>query len=74
METINITALTENPSQIDTISAFIKSMNIKFTIAKKNKVKKQYNPEFVKKIKESEQQFKDGKFSTISLDDIWKND
>ena len=28
--------------------------------------------EFVAKIKESQQQFKEGKFSTIPLDEIWK--
>ena len=70
MEAINITAFTDSPSQIETISAFIKSMNIKFTIAKKIKVEKQYNPEFVEKIKESEQQFKEGKFKTVAAKNI----
>ena len=35
-------------------------------------VKSPYNPEFVAKIKESEQQIKEGKFSIIKTEDLWK--
>jgi predicted RND superfamily exporter protein len=30
-----------------------------------------YNPEFVKKIKESEKQINEGKFKILSTEDIW---
>lgn len=33
---------------------------------------KPYNPEFVAKIKKSEQNFKEGKFTKIAIDDLWK--
>jgi hypothetical protein len=33
-----------------------------------------YNIEFVAKIEKGEQEFKDGKYTTVSLDDIWKLD
>ena len=72
MEAINITAFTNDNSQINAIKAVMKALKIKFEISKIEN--KPYNPEFVAKIKESKQQFKDGKFSTLSLDDIWKND
>ena len=36
------------------------------------KEEKAYNPEFVAKIKESDQNYKDGKFKTIKVEDLWK--
>jgi hypothetical protein len=72
MEAINITAFTNDTSQISAIKAVMKAFKIKFEISKVEN--KPYNSEFVAKIKESKQQFKDGNFSTLSLDDIWKND
>jgi len=36
------------------------------------KKEKAYNPEFVAKIQASDQNFKDGKFKTIKLEDLWK--
>jgi len=70
MQTINITAYTENTSQIEIIKAVMKALKIKFELSKQ----KPYKPEFVEKIKKSQQQFKEGKCTTISLDDIWKKD
>ena len=71
MEAINISAFTNDNNQINAIKAVMKAFKIKFEISKVED--KPYNPEFVKKIKESKQQFKDGKLSTLSLDDICKN-
>jgi hypothetical protein len=33
--------------------------------------KSHYNPEFIKKIKKSEQQIKEGKVKILNTDDIW---
>ncbi len=65
MEAINITAFTQDISQIDAIKAFMKALKIKFEIADKP-----YNPEFVAKIKKSQQQFQVGKFSTLKIEDL----
>jgi uncharacterized membrane protein (DUF106 family) len=65
MEAINITAFTKDASQIDAIKAFMKALKIKFEIADKP-----YNPEFVAKIKESEQQFKDGNYTRVKKEDL----
>lgn len=72
MEAINIVAFTNDNDKINAIKAVMKAFKIKFEISKVQE--KPYSPEFVAKIKESKQQFKDGKFSTLSLDDVWKND
>jgi len=34
--------------------------------------KSPYNPEFVEKIKRSEEDFKVGRFTAIKTDDLWK--
>ena len=67
MEAINIKAFTKDISQIDAIKAFMKALKIKFEIADKS-----YNPEFVAKIKGSEDDFKKGKFSTVKVEDLSK--
>jgi hypothetical protein len=68
METINIKAYTSNSQQIDAIKAFMKALNIKYEVAKESP----YNPDFVKKIKNSQKQANEGKTVKIDLDDIWK--
>jgi hypothetical protein len=68
MQTINITAHTEDPSQIEAIKAVIKAFKIKFSISKTN----EYDPEFVAKIEESRKQALQGKTVKIDLDEIWK--
>lgn len=70
MQTINITAHPNDTSQIEAIKAFMKALKIKFEVKKQTP----YNIEFTEKLKESQQQFKEGKCATISLDDIWKKD
>lgn len=69
MQIINITAHTEDASQIEAIKAVIKAFKIKFSISKTNT---RYEPEFVAKIEESRKQALDGKTVKIDLDEIWK--
>ncbi|MDD5150895.1 MAG: hypothetical protein PHC28_10540 [Flavobacterium sp.] len=66
MQPINITAYPEDASQIEAVKAFMKALKIKFEISKE----KPYNPEFVAKIKKSEQEFKDGKFTRVKKEDL----
>lgn len=67
MEAINITAFTKDASQIEAIKACMKALKIKFEIAEKP-----YNPEFVAKIKRSEDDFKNGRFTTVKVEDLSK--
>ena len=66
MQTINITAYTEDDSQIEAIKAIMKALKIKFEISKE----KPYNPEFVAKIEKSKQEFKDGKSTRVKKEDL----
>jgi hypothetical protein len=68
MEPINITAYPNDASQIEVIKAFMKALKIKFTVSKH----KPYSKDFVEKLNESKKQFKAGKSTSISLDEIWK--
>ncbi len=71
MQTINITAYTEDAAQIEAIKSVLKALKIKFEISKG----KPYNPEFVAKINQSRQDYKDGKGTVVSLEelnDLWK--
>lgn len=71
MQTINITAYTEDASQIEAVKAFMKALKIKFEISKE----KPYSPEFVNKIIDAEKGIKEGKGLKVSsqeFDDLWK--
>ncbi|WP_293304777.1 DUF2683 family protein [Pedobacter sp. UBA5917] len=57
----------ENKAQLNAIKQVLKAMKISF-----EKEDRPYNPEFVAKIKKSEQNFKEGKFSKIAIEDLWK--
>lgn len=57
----------ENKAQLNAVKQVLKAMKISF-----EKKEKAYNPEFVAKIKESDQNYKDGKFKTIKVEDLWK--
>ncbi|QDW26766.1 hypothetical protein FFJ24_018820 [Pedobacter sp. KBS0701] len=57
----------ENKAQLNAVKQVLKAMKISF-----EKEDKPYNPEFVAKIKKSEQNFKEGKFTKIAIDDLWK--
>lgn len=67
METIYITAYTNDTSKIDAIKAVLKALKIKFEVA----TEKPYNPEFVSKIKESRAQYKKGNYAVIKTEDLW---
>jgi hypothetical protein len=68
MQTVNITAYTEDASQIEAIKAVMKALKIKFEIAKE----KPYDPDFVSKIERSRQDNLQGKGVTITLDELKK--
>ncbi len=65
METIIVHP--KNKEQLAAIKAFIKALKIDFTIEKSP-----YNPEFVAKIKRSEEQMKAGEGVHIAIEDLWK--
>jgi hypothetical protein len=73
MTAINIKAYTANNTQITAIKAFMKAMKIKFELSEEEK--SPYNPEFVKKIKQGNEDLKNGKSRTVTLeelDNLWK--
>lgn len=59
----------KDKEQLQTLKAVMKALKIKFEITEEDK---QYNPEFVAKIKESKQQAENGDFKVIQIDDLWK--
>lgn len=65
---INITSHTENATQLEVLKSVMKALKIKFTIEKV----KPYNQEFVAKIKGSEEDFKNGKYTTVKVADLSK--
>jgi DNA/RNA-binding domain of Phe-tRNA-synthetase-like protein len=73
MEAINFTAYTQDASQVDAIKAFMKALKIKFELSKEEA--KPYNEAFVKKIKQGDEDLKNGKGRTVTLeelDSLWK--
>lgn len=69
MQTENIFIIhPANTEQANALKAFAKALKIKFEV----KSEKTYNPEFVAKIEESRKQFKDGDFTVIKTEDLWK--
>ncbi len=72
METINIKAHTKDASQIEALKAFMKALKIKFELSEESNL---YNPEFVKKIQQGDEDLKNGKGRTVTLeelDSLWK--
>lgn len=65
-----ITIHPENKEQVDALEIILKAMNIPFKKSKKKK--SPYNSEFVAKIKRSEKNFREGKYTTIKVEDLWK--
>jgi len=67
MNTSNIT-ITSSISQdkLEYVKAFLKALKIKFEITKEEA----YNEEFVKKIKQGEQDFKNGNSTRIEKEDL----
>ena len=73
MEAINIKAYTVDNSQIEAIKAFMKALKIKFELTKNTE--KPYSPDFIKKIKQGDEDLKNGKGRTVTLeelDSLWK--
>ena len=65
-----ITIQPKSKEQVNALEIILKAMDIPF---KKSKEKKNpYNPEFVAKIKRSEKNFSEGKYTTIKVEDLWK--
>jgi hypothetical protein len=67
MEAINITAYTEDASQIEAIKAVIKAFKIKYNISKLKKPETPYNPEFVVMIEKGKKQIAEGKGIKMSV-------
>ena len=57
----------ENKEKLNALKAFMKALKIRF-----EEEKSPYDPEFVKKIKQGEEDFKAGKFKAIKTEDLWK--
>lgn len=66
MSSINITIHPEDASQVEAVKAFMKALKIKFEVNKD----KHYNPEFVKKIEKSKEEFKEGKSTRVKKEDL----
>ena len=72
METVNIKAHTIDASQVEAIKAFMKALKIKFELTKEQSP---YNPEFVRKIEQGDDDLKQGKGRKITIEEIdslWK--
>ena len=70
MNAINITAYTDDASQIEAIKTLIKTLNIKYKISQVNEPEPPYNVEFVKQIKQGETDLNEGKGINISIDNL----
>ena len=66
METLIVSP--KSASKLKTVKVILKALDVEF----KSQQGKLYNPEYVKKIKASQDQIKLGKGVKISLDEIWK--
>jgi hypothetical protein len=70
METIIIHT---EENKMELIKDFLKSIKVTFETKTTSKVEESpYNPEFVAKIRESEEDYKNGKIHRVNLDEIWK--
>jgi hypothetical protein len=70
MQTINITAHTEDASQIKAIKAVIKAFKIKYSISKASETESPYNSEFVAMVKQGEEDIKNGKGIEMTLAEL----
>ncbi|HAQ19146.1 MAG TPA: hypothetical protein DCR40_07930 [Prolixibacteraceae bacterium] len=57
----------DSKEKMNAIKAFMKALKISF-----EESKSPYNPEFIAKIKQGEEDIKAGRTTKISLDDVWK--
>lgn len=66
------TIQTINSEQTNALIAFVKALKIKFEVSS---IETPYNPEFVSKIEKSRKDYKDGKGTVMTmneLNDLWK--
>ena len=68
MQATNITAYTDDASQLDAIKAFMKALKIRFEVQKESP----YDKKFVNKILQGEEEFKKGKSKAIKTAELWK--
>ncbi|MDT8415643.1 MAG: hypothetical protein RQ735_09725 [Flavobacteriaceae bacterium] len=62
----------QTSEQVSALKAFMQALKIKFEVSKEDKP---YNSAFVEKIEKSRQDFKDGKGTVMTMDDLnglWK--
>lgn len=57
----------KNKEQLSALKAFVKALKIEFTTEKSP-----FKPDFVAKIKRSQEQMKVGKGVKIAVEDLWK--
>lgn len=57
----------DSKEKMNAIKAFMKALKISF-----EETKSPYNPDFVAKIKQGEEDIKAGRTTKFSLDDVWK--
>lgn len=57
----------ESQEKSEALKAFAKSLDIYFETEERP-----YNPDFVKKIKESRRQFENGQHKIIDIEDLWE--
>lgn len=72
METISIKAYTNDASQIEAIKAFMEALKIKFELEKEESP---YRPEFVEKIRQGDEDIKNGRGKHVTLEELdalWK--
>jgi len=67
MKAINITAYTDDTSQIEALKAVMKALKIKFELTKGENP---YNPEFVEKIQQGDEDLKNGKGRVVTLEEL----
>lgn len=73
MAAINSKAYTSNITQVEAIKAFMKALIVKYELS--SKTESHYNEAFVKKIKQGDEDLKNGKGRTVTIEDLeslWK--
>ena len=58
----------KNQKQLAAVEAVLKALNVAFQKEEEN----DYNPVFVEKIKRSEKNFEEGKYTILKVEDLWK--
>ncbi|MBK9931595.1 MAG: hypothetical protein IPP04_17225 [Saprospiraceae bacterium] len=72
MHAVNITAYTDDKSQIEALLAVIKAFKIKYSISSRDDDKSPYAPDFVAMIKQGEMDLMQGKGVKMTLDELEK--